>query len=241
MTYQISLEVFEGPMDLLLHLIRKNKLDIYDIPISLITDQYLEYIEAMKELDIEVASEFVVTASTLLAIKAKMLLPKHDDLEEEEEEDPRLELVQRLLEYQQYKSVVDIFKELETQSARVYAKPVDEELVQELAQKVNPLENISFEQLTSLFKDVMERVPEEEEFHEIARSVLTIGDVMKSVTKIISQKKEIYFQDILPQRLTRYEIVIYFLAILELIRKETMIVRQAENFGPIKLIYIEER
>lgn len=241
MTYQISLEVFEGPMDLLLHLIRKNKLDIYDIPISMITDQYLEYIEAMKELDIEVASEFVVTASTLLAIKAKMLLPKHDDLDEEEEEDPRLELVQRLLEYQQYKSVVDVFKELETQSAKVYTKPIDEELVQELAQKVNPLENISFEQLTSLFKDVIERIPEEEKFHEISRSVLTIGDVMKSVTKILSQKKEVYFQDILPHRLTRYEIVIYFLAVLELIRKEIMLVRQAENFGPIKLIYIEER
>lgn len=241
MTYQISLEVFEGPLDLLLHLIRKNKLDIYDIPISLITDQYLEYIEAMKELDIDVASEFVVTASTLLAIKARMLLPKHDEFDDEEEIDPRLELVQRLLEYQQYKSVVDVFKDMETKSSRIYTKPVDEELVQRLSEQVNPLENISFDQLTDLFMDVLERIPEEEEVHEIARKSLTIGDVMKSVALELSQKKEMYFKEVLPLRLTRYELVIYFLAILELIRKETMIVRQAENFGPIKLIYIEER
>ena len=242
MTYQISLEVFEGPLDLLLHLIRKNKLDIYDIPMSLVTDQYLEYIDAMKELDIEVASEFLVTASTLLAIKARMLLPKHSAEEEDEEDDPRLELVQRLLEYQKYKSVVDVFKELETKSSRVYSKPVDEELVQRLAEQVNPLESISLDELGLLFKDVFERVVDgEEEYHEIARTVLTIGDVMKTISDILAEKKEVYFTELLPERLTRYEVVIYFLAVLELIRKETMYVRQAENYGPIKLILEEER
>jgi segregation and condensation protein A len=207
----------------------------------MITDQYLEYIEAMKELDIEVASEFIVTATTLLAIKARMLLPKHDEFDEEEEADPRLELVQRLLEYQQYKSVVNVFKDMETKSSRVYTKPVDDELVQRLAEQVNPLENISFDLLTDLFMDVLERIPEEEEVQEIARKALTIGDVMKSLAKLLSHKKEMYFHEMLPLKLTRYELVIYFLAILELLRKETMMVRQAENFGPIKLIYIEER
>jgi segregation and condensation protein A len=130
---------------------------------------------------------------------------------------------------------------METKSSRVYTKPVDDELVQRLAEQVNPLENISFDLLTDLFMDVLERIPEEEEVQEIARKALTIGDVMKSLAKLLSHKKEMYFHEMLPLKLTRYELVIYFLAILELLRKETMMVRQAENFGPIKLIYIEER
>ncbi len=241
MSYQISLEVFEGPLDLLLHLIRKNKLDIYDIPISMVAEQYIEYLSAMREIDMEVASEFIVTASTLLDIKAKMLLPKHQLDDDEPMEDPRFELVQRLLEYQQYKSVIDQFQQMETKSSRVYSKPVDEELIHRLSDGVNPLENVTYEELSQLFLEILERVPPQEPVTEIARKEITIGSVMKSLRALMKEKRDMVFQDVVSGVLTRYEIIIYFLAVLELVRKEELIVRQSESFGPIRLLYVEEK
>lgn len=238
MAYEISLQAFEGPLDLLLHLIRKNKIDIYDIPMTLVTDQYIAHLEAMKDLDMEVASDFLLTASTLLAIKAKMLLPKHE--EEEEEEDPRLELVSRLLEYQKYKSVVDIFQTMEKDNARIYAKPPDEELIQTLAQGKNPLENVLFSDLTALFQELLDRVDPEEASREIARQPLTIQDVLVRIKKQLEETEKLYFHQVFTPDMGRYELVIYFLSLLELLRQGLVEARQAENCGPIHLQLIRE-
>lgn len=141
MAYQIKLEVFEGPFDLLFHLLEKNEVDIYDIPIAKITEQYLGYITAIQILDLEVASEFLVMAANLLAIKARMLLPKPpvEDEEALEEYDPRDELVEKLLEYKKFKVMADFFQEKETLMNRVYTRQNEEEMFYHLFREENPL------------------------------------------------------------------------------------------------------
>ena len=141
--YQIKLENFEGPLDLLLHLIEKNEIDIYDIPIAKITDQYITYIRDIEQLDLDSASEFLVLAATLLAIKAKMLLPKPIKLLEEVEKDPREELVARLLEYKKFKEAAGLLKGRENEMHKVFLRKQDEEQLVNKFDPSNPVENIS--------------------------------------------------------------------------------------------------
>lgn len=238
MGVNVSLEVFEGPLDLLLHLIRKNKLDIYDIPIALVTQQYLDSLDRMREMDIEIASEFLVTAATLLAIKARMLVPRHGGGEEEEEEDPRQELVNQLLEYERFKSLVGLFQQMEEKSSRVHFKPADEDLIQEVAARVNPLEGITCDGLTRMFREILERIPEEteEEVRRISRKDITVPSVMASMLEELKSRPECTFHDLIRETMSRTELVVSFLALLELMRKDLVEVRQAENFGPIRII-----
>lgn len=242
MAYNVTLEVFEGPLDLLLHLIRKNKLDIYDIPIAQVTDQYISYIDGMKELDIEVASDFLVTAATLLSIKARMLLPRHGDEEEEPLEDPRTELVERLLEYERYKLVVGLFQDMEGTSARMFTKPQDEELISRIQEGINPLEDVTCGDLTRLFAQVLERVPEEteEEVRRIARKDLTLAGVMASMEATLRQRGTVHFHELVETIRDRTELVLSFLALLELLRRRHIRARQAGNFSPIRIEYIRE-
>ncbi len=242
MAYNVTLEVFEGPLDLLLHLIRKNKLDIYDIPIAQVTDQYIQYINGMKELDIEVASDFLVTAATLLSIKARMLLPRHEGQEEDEEDDPRKELVERLLEYERYKLVVGLFQEMEGTSARMFTKPEDEELISRIQEGINPLEDVSCGDLSRLFAEVLERIPPqtEEDIQRITRKDLTLAGVMRTMEATLRERKTVHFHELVDTIRDRTELVLSFMALLELLRRRHIRARQAGNFSPIRIEYIRE-
>lgn len=241
MAYHITLEGFEGPLDLLLHLIRKNKLDIYDIPIALVTGQYIAYLDAMQELDMDIASEFLLTAATLLSIKARMLLPDHGAEEDEEEEDPRAELVARLLEYEKYKKIVAAFSDMEKKNARIYVKPADEELILSLARDMNPLENVSFADLSRMFLEVMERLPEPEEIREIGRREFTVRTAVERLRARLAEHGEIYFHECFEEGIQRYELILYFLAVLELIRTGCAQALQTDNFAPIRLRAVHGR
>src|SRR5512135_2283198 len=176
--YNIKLPAFEGPLDLLLHLIRENKIDIYDIPISFITGRYLEYIGMMKELNLEIAGEFLVMAATLIQIKSKMLLPPEEAAVAgaEQLEDPRLELVQRLLEYQAYKDAATILKEREDESLRIYSREPEDEPGEEGEETEPYLFEVNIFDLLGAFRKILEAAPPE--VRTITMETLTVKDKM---------------------------------------------------------------
>lgn len=240
MSYQIKLPVFEGPFDLLFHLIEKDEVDIYDIPIAKITEQYLAYLDTMQMLDLELASEFLVMAATLLSIKARMLLPKQPvEVAEEDEDlalDPRDELVERLLEYKKFKQVAEFLKERETCQEKIFTRPNEEVMFVHLFSEENPLEGISLDNLLGALKEVLERATEEELAGEITRDEVTIRDKMKEIVqRLFFQPKGIAFRDLFRRQTTRVEVVVTFLALLELIKLGKARVHQSKNFGEIMI------
>lgn len=220
MDYKIVLDGFEGPLDLLLSLIERAKIDIYDIPINIITEQYIEYIYAMEELNLSIASEFIMMAATLLEIKSKMLLPQEviivDD--EEIEIDPREELIQRLIEYKRYKEVAEELRVSEDIESKVYYKPRED-----LSQFDDIYEDIQFD-LKLLLKSInriigrrgMENI--DLDISEIQREEFTLKDCMEELLVKLKYKNKIKFEDLLSENFSRNEIVAYFLSVLELIR-----------------------
>ncbi len=233
MDYQIKLEMFEGPFDLLFHLIGKNEVDIYDIPIAKITDQYVSYIATLQSLDLEVASEFLVMAATLVQIKSRMLLPKPPKAEVgEPEPDPRDELVIRLLEYKKFKAVAALLGEREQNQGLVFTHPVNvDEFIEEFAEK-NPLRGVTLSDLLDALQEVLLRVEAEERVEEISREEITVRDKMREIVRrIIFAPGGIYFRELFRGTRTRTEVVTTFLALLELIRLGKVIVRQTENFA----------
>ena len=226
MGIDIKINVFEGPLDLLLHLIEKNKVDIYDIPISEITSQYLEYIRAMEEEDLDVMSEFLVMAATLLKIKAKMLLPATKE-EEEEEGDPREELVRRLIEYKIYKYASLQLKEREMTAEKSFFRSPDiPPQVLAYRQEVDPadvLSDVTLEKLSEVFQFVMrKRVdkmdPIRSEFGQIKQEEIKLEDKITEVYNYIQQYKSINFYDLLNEQETKEAIIVTFLAVLELMK-----------------------
>lgn len=204
----VKLQVFEGPLDLLLHLIDKNKIDIYDIPIVEITNQYMEYIKAMEKEDLNVMSEFLVMAATLLDIKCKMLLPKEVN-EDGEEEDPRQELVEQLLEYKMYKYMSYELKDRELESERVmYKTPTIPQEVMEYEQPVNLdelLEDLTLQKLNHIFKDVMKRQvdkidPVRSKFGKIEKEEVTVSDKLVFVTDYAREHKKFNFRTLLTKQ-----------------------------------------
>lgn len=240
---QISfkLQVFEGPLDLLLHLINKNKVSIYDIPISEITEQYIDYIAEMKHFDIEVSSEFLVLAAHLLYIKSKMLLPKYGDAPEDED-DPRTELTQRLVEYKKFKKAAQFFCEREFAGSRTFYKMreyIEPVLIDE------SLSNITIGHLVSAIYDISERIKyrrpvNAERFKGIVgREVVSVFSKLKNVLKKLKTLKKINFIDIFRNVKTKTEAVASFLAVLELIKMNA--VKVSQNNGETQLKYIKKR
>lgn len=229
--YQVRIENFEGPLDLLLHLIKKNEINIYDIPIAMIAQQYLEYVEAMKELNLSVAGEFLVMAATLLQIKSKMLLPADETAEDEEDgPDPREELVRRLLEYKTYKEAA---RQLDGQEkmwreifSREQAPPVELETDETL------LENVSLFDLVDALKGILERGPGTK-LMEIIPDNLTVRERMNLILETLEGQDSISFEALFEASCHRMVIIVTFLALLELIRLRVARVFQAESFGPI--------
>ncbi len=240
----VKLQVFEGPLDLLLHLIDKNKIDIYDIPIVEITNQYMEYIKAMEKEDLNVMSEFLVMAATLLDIKCKMLLPKEVN-EDGEEEDPRQELVEQLLEYKMYKYMSYELKDRELESERVmYKTPTIPREVMEYEQPVNLdelLGNLTLQKLNHIFKDVMKRQvdkidPVRSKFGKIEKEEVTVSDKLVFVTDYAREHKKFSFRTLLTKQSTKTQIVVTFLALLQLMKEGVLYIEpQEQPFDDIRI------
>ena len=236
-SYSIKVPIFEGPLDLLLHLIKQNKIDIYDIPIALITRQYLEYIEMMKELNLEIASEFIVMAATLIYIKSRMLLPPDETLESEEEEDPRAGLVQRLLEYQALKEASAEFRKREDVWTNAFSgPPVD---VEDIPAEPNLyLFEVNLFDLMGALKKILTKAPLE--MMKITRETLTVKDRIALILDKIENEHTIRFDDLFAQDRKRIQIIVTFLALLELLRLGVVRAYQDMEFGTIWIMRHKE-
>ncbi len=237
MSYQIKLEIFEGPLDLLLYLIKKDHLNIYDIPISKITEQYLEYIEFMRLLDLSIAGEFLVMAATLMHIKSKMLLPADESVVEIDEEDPRAELVRKLLEYKKFKEAAGYLEERENLQRKIF-------------KRVNPSANIEGEEevffetnlfdLISAFSKALKDVPKDI-FREIIKDEFTVEGKIHDLLHLLVEKKKLSLNELFERAKNKYEIISRFLAVLELIRQKEIVGAQKHLFGEIFIFLNEER
>lgn len=229
--YQVRIENFEGQLDLLLHLIKKNEINIYDIPIALIAQQYLEYLEAMKELNLNVAGDFLVMAATLLQIKSKMLLPV-DELSEDEDAgpDPREELVRRLLEYKMYKEAARQLDGQERMWRDIFSREPGP--MESLDADDQPLDNVSLFDLVDALRGVLDR-NQGQQLLEITPDTLTVRERMNVILEMLEGKDSVSFADLFERACHRMVVIVTFLAMLELIRLRVARVFQAETFGPI--------
>ncbi|MDH4185876.1 MAG: segregation/condensation protein A [Nitrospira sp.] len=229
--YQVRIENFEGPLDLLLHLIKKSEINIYDIPIHLIARQYLEYIEAMTDLNLTVAGEFLVMAATLIQIKSKMLLPVDETVVDEEDgPDPREELVRRLLEYKQFKEAANQLDEHERLWKEIYSREQGPSVALESDETL--LDNVSLFDLVDALQGILNRNPGKT-FMEILPDNLTVRDRMSAILDMLEGRESVNFLELFESSCHRLVIIVTFLAVLELMRLRTARVFQTENFGPI--------
>ena len=232
MPYKVKLDVFEGPLDLLLYLIKKSELDIHDIPINLITEQYLEYLNLMQLLDLDLAGEFLVMATTLMHIKSRMLLPPEEQTPEEEpEEDPREELVRRLLEYKCFKEAATTFQRLEEERTAFFTRSP---LVPEIDADDSPFYEASLFDLIAAFSRVLKELPRDL-FHEIVRDEFTVAEKVHELFHLLLRRQKIFFSEIFKRSVNRFEAITTFLALLELIRLKEVIIRQTGLFGDIEI------
>ena len=239
-SYRVRLDEFEGPLDLLLHLIKKNEINIYDIPIAVITKQYLDYISLMKYLNLDVAGEFLVMAATLIHIKSRMLLPVETDGDEDEDgEDPRAELVRRLLEYKQFKEAAAELVERGQQWRDVFGRPAfcERGQISNLAPEEDvdgtPLELTLFD-LVDAFQDIVQRIPGRA-FVELSPDHLTVKDRMNYILERLADEPAIPFESLFVPEEGRRFVIVTFLGLLELVRIKLVRVYQAEAFGAILL------
>ena len=233
--YTVRLEMFEGPLDLLLHLINKNELDITNIPIALITEQYLEYIKLMKILNLDVAGEYLLMASTLLHIKSKMLLPISSGEEDEEGVDPRAELVRRLLEYQKYKEAAVELERRPMLDRDVFMRsaPVDTEEPPE-EERVE----VSLFELLEAFRQLLGRA-KPEAFHDVILERVTVEQKLQEILSLLQkEKRSMAFHLLFPEQASRRVIVVTFLAILELVKMKRVRIFQTAPFETIRVSII---
>jgi segregation and condensation protein A len=233
--YQIKLDhIFEGPMDLLVHLIRKNEVDIYDIPIALITDQYLEYLEWMKSLNIDLAGDFLLMAATLTQVKSRMLLPIHEN-EEGEEEDPRLEIAKPLEEYLRMKSVAERLGERDLLGDTTFTRksvksdfdiPDDEEIIQ-----------VGLFELIDAFQKILNNA---QGVHRIDLSAerISVRDKIAHIVDILDQRGSVAFNELFETGAAKSEIIVTFLAILEMVKLNIIKIIQHVHSGAIRLFYL---
>jgi len=230
--YSVKLEVFEGPMDLLLYLIRKEELNIYDIPIARITQSYLEYLEFMKSLNLEIAGEFLVMAATLLKIKSKMLLPRHAELEGEEAEDPRTDLVQQILEYRKFKEAAGRLEEKETSQRLMFPRPKGAFERPDPASIEPPKPEVGLFELLAAFRQVVDRL-DKVDIYNIVGEDITIEERIDFVLNEVKSRGKMTFLSLFEFEKRRIMVVVTFFALLELIRLGRVVVRQRGLFGEI--------
>ncbi|OGW92883.1 MAG: hypothetical protein A3K16_05265 [Omnitrophica bacterium RIFCSPLOWO2_01_FULL_45_24] len=238
MTYKVKLEVFEGPLDLLLYLIKKEELNITDIPIAKITDQYLEYLELMQLLDLDIAGEFLVMAATLMHIKSQMLLPPGQANQEEAEEDPRAELVRRLLEYKKFKEAASQLAQMESQQKRLFSR-VGVLQPEGAAISKETLVEASLFDLITAFTKVLKDIPKNV-FLEVVKDEFTVSQKMHDILHMMVEKQSIFFLDLFKAAKYKTEMITIFLALLELIRLKAVVIKQALLFGDIEVFRCAE-
>ena len=228
----ISIDNFDGPLDLLLHLIKEQDIDIYDIKIEDITKQYLDYIKKMKELNLEVASEYLVMASELIEMKSKMLLPKKKEMDEDNyEEDPREILIERLLAYKKYKNVTKEFKDLELTRKMVFTKEPDN-LNRYIREEVKD-EELGVSDLIDAFNNLMKRKELDRPLAtKITKKELSVSEKVNKIKNILKNKKKINFEEIFEVP-TKEEVIISFLSVLEMVKKDEILLTQEGNFKNI--------
>ncbi len=243
MDMTVKLQVFEGPLDLLLHLLEKNKVNIYDIPIVEITNQYMEYIAEMKRQDLNVMSEFLVMAATLIDIKSRMLLPKKET-EEEEEEDPRAELVQQLLEYKMYKCMAYELRDRQVDAQRILFK--EPTIPEEVAAYEAPVDlnelvsGMTLAKLNDIFKSIMKKQvdkvdPIRSKFGKIEKEEVSLSDKMAYLEEYCHTHQSFSFRSLLEAQASKMEIIVTFLAILELMKVGKIFITQEYTFDDIKI------
>lgn len=233
--YTIKLQEFEGPLDLLLFFIKRDELDIYNIPISRITKEFLDYIHYMESLDLEVAGEFVVVAAELMQIKVKMLLPPEPG--EEEETDPRANLVKRLVEYKRFKEVAATMSTKEDEERKVFYRnyyEADPRTVTE-SEEDSSLRDVTLFDLIASFRFAVERMPKKF-VHEVERLNVTIDEQIDFILDYFSRRSEATFLELVKDMQEKIRIVVTFIALLELIRSRRILVRQSETFGEVSIM-----
>ena len=230
----VKLPIYDGPLDLLLDLIKKNEMDIYDIPIAEITRQYLESLSQMKQLDLEIAGEYVVVAATLIYIKSKMLLPQDGEDEEELGEDPRSELVRRLLEYQAFKRAAKEFGLLEGERGKMFTRQISEYYLSELDEESVEIDSFSANlyDLLSAFQNVVMRIGHVD-MHEVFEQVISVEEKMAEIQAVLLEKKRIVFSSLFQGTRSKNLLIATFLAVLEIIRTRFARVFQDKHFGEI--------
>lgn len=243
MDLTVKLQVFEGPLDLLLHLLEKNKVNIYDIPIVEITNQYMAYIAEMKRHDLNVMSEFLVMAATLIDIKSRMLLPA-PETEAEEEEDPRAELVKQLLEYKMYKCMAYELRDRQIDAARVlFKEPTIPPEVLEYEEPVDLKElvsDITLAKLNDIFKSIMKKQvdkidPVRSKFGKIEKEEVSLSDKMTYLEEYCRSHGQFSFRNLLEEQVGKMEIIVTFLAVLELMKMGKIFISQEYTFDDIKI------
>lgn len=237
MHYVTKINEFEGPLDLLLHLIKKSNIDIYDISLSDITDQYLEYIHQMEELNLDIASEYLVMATELLEYKSRSLLPKKIE-DDKEEEDPKEELIKRLVDYKKYKEITSEFKKLEDIRSEIYTKTPSN--INEYDEKVINNSELSVNDLISAFKKFIDRKEYEKPLNtKITTKELSVSDRIIKIKEILKSKNEVNFIDLF-DKLTKDYVVVTFLSILEMSKNKEIEIKQDNNFGNIIIKEVKE-
>ena len=236
--YEVRLDAFEGPLDLLLHLIREHEIDIYDIPIASITGQYLEYINFMESLDLALAGEFLEMAATLIRIKVQMLLPKERG-GDEEEEDPREQLVRKLVEYKQFKEVASTLSEKEAERRHYFPRGVDPKSYADTEEEEVDIEeflrDVTLFDLVDGLREVLSRVPERVDVHSVDMEEFTVEELIGRIRNMVSERGLIPFSDVFGSTASRLEILATFIALLELIRLGEVKAIQKRNFGDIEI------
>jgi segregation and condensation protein A len=235
MPYRVQLQNFEGPLDLLLFLIKKNEVEIYDIPVADITQQYLEYLNMIELLDLDNASEFVLMAATLIRIKAQMLLPKPELEDDEEAEDPREELVRRLLEYQRYKEVAWQISDLEKEQRQHFARSAHSfnfEDDQDLEEEELLGKEVSIFDLMSVFSEVIKRIPPRTEY-TVEQISVTIEEQAEVIMALVEKQERVLLSEMLQQIKERIVVIVTFVALLDLVKSKQLQLNQNNPFTEI--------
>ncbi len=236
MDYKITINDFEGPMDLLLHLIKTNDVDIRDISIEQITKQYLDFINKMEEMNLNVASEYLIMAAELLEIKSSILLPRKEKLEEIEE-DPKEQLINRLIEYKKYKEITSDFKKLEEDRKKYFTKSVENLSLYRNEEEQLDLGDVDLDQLLEVFQKFLIRKEEEKPLNtKISKKEYSVKDRSEEIRKILKNKKRIDFEELFEIHKKDY-IIVTFLSILSMARKQEITIKQDDNFDNIYLTY----
>ena len=237
--YKVKFEVFEGPLDLLLYLIKKQEVDIYEVNLTQLATQFIEYIEVMRMLDLEVAGEFLVMASTLMYIKSRELLPVEQQVQvegEEDEEDPRWELIRQLVEYKKFKDAAAQLQQLEVRQEDVYRREAPKPVFEAEPQKPD----VSIFDLINAVNTILKRVAQREgEAREIYEDKWSVSEKIEMLVNVIGSKPRVRFSELFAEATSRTEVVVTFLAMLELIRMKQVVCVQADQFGEIEIVKAE--